>query len=341
MHVINFNQFVSLHKPQVTGEIRQAIEDFKVVENLGFTPSGEGSHLWLYIEKQDLNTVNVAQQLAQYFSVRIADIGYSGLKDKRAITQQWFSVPGSAETTDLASLDNQKLRVLKSLKHHSKLKRGTHKSNSFELVIRKILGETATLNQVLDQIALSGVPNYFGPQRFGNNSHNVEQALKLFAGQIKPDRTARSMYLSAARSYLYNLILAQRIAQGTWDTALVGDAMSLAGSNSYFLCEEIDSEIIRRLAEQDIHPSGAMWGKGELVTTGAVASLEQSVIDQNVLLADGLCKQGLKQSRRALRLIAQDLAYHWEGNSTLTLNFTLPKGAFATSLLREVVKLEP
>jgi len=325
--------------PPVSGVLRLQPEDFFVDEVLGFDPDGEGEHVLLQIEKRNTNTQWLAVQLAQYAGIPKRDVSYAGLKDRHAVTRQWFSL-GLAGTTepDWSNLNIDNVRVLHHARHRRKLRRGTLQGNHFQLFIRELQGDLAALETRLLRIAQQGVPNYFGEQRFGHNGANLQQAMAMFQGKRIKDRHKRSLYLSAARSFLFNELLSQRVAAGDWNQAIGGDVMLLAGTNSYFVPEANDANIQQRLASFDIHPSGCLWGKGETPAQAEAAELERTLAEAHPVLCRGLEQAGLKQERRALRLPVAEL--QWEVDAPkqlLELRFYLPAGTYATTVLREVL----
>jgi tRNA pseudouridine13 synthase len=189
----------------------------------------------------------------------------------------------------------------------------------------------------LKTISAQGVPNYYGEQRFGHDQNNLTFANQLFAGELKKlSRHKRGIYLSAARSYLFNMVLAKRIADGTWDRAIPGDCMLLDGSRSHFSVEEIDAEIEQRIQEMDIHPTGPLWGKGKQSVSLDVAELEDAIMDQHPEWTQGLIRFGLSYERRALRSRVIDLKWDWPDEDDLELSFGLYPGGYATSVLREI-----
>ena len=325
--------------PPVSGVLRTQPEDFFVDEVLGFEPDGEGEHVLLQVEKRNTNTQWLANQLARFAGIPKRDVSYAGLKDRHAVTRQWFSLGlAGAVEPDWDSLNIDNVRVLKHARHRRKLRRGTLQGNRFQLVIRNLQGDLATLEPRLQHIAQQGVPNYFGEQRFGHHGANLEQAVAMFQGKRIKDRHKRSLYLSAARSYLFNELLSQRVARGDWNHAIPGDVMLLAGSNSYFVPEVNDAAIQQRLASFDIHPSGCLWGKGDTPAQAEAADLERTLAETHPVLCRGLEQAGLKQERRALRLPVAEL--EWEVDAPkqlLELRFFLPAGAYATTVLREVL----
>ncbi len=324
--------------PVLAARIRATPEDFFVGEIDGFTAHGEGEHLLLTLEKRGLTTAAVAKLLAQWAGVADMAIGYAGLKDRHAVTRQRFSVHLPRRIApDVALLESDLMRVLESAWHNRKLPRGALAGNRFRLVLREVEGEREAIEARLAQIASRGLPNWFGEQRFGRAGDNVAAALSMFAGR-RVQRDQRSMLLSAARSELFNRVLAARVRDGSWDRGMEGEVWILAGTRSVFGPEPFDEKLEARLACFDIHPSGALWGAGELRTTGACADLEGAALqpDQGDVLCRGLEDAGLKQERRALRLVAADLAWEWGDADSLTLGFSLPPGSYATAVLQEL-----
>jgi tRNA pseudouridine13 synthase len=315
-------------------------EDFRVVEVLGFEPSGDGPHRLLRVEKRGCNTGWVAGQLARQLGVRGADVGYSGLKDRNAVTEQWFSVPASGPgRLDPDALAAAGIVVLADRPHGRKLRRGVHRANEFRLVLRDVRGDRTTIDDRLAAIAREGVPNAFGPQRFGRGGRNLELAQALAQGR-RLRRRDRGFALSAARSLIFNALLARRVADGSWQRLLPGDRAGLAGSRSHFAVEEIDIELQTRLATHDVHPTGPLWGRGELPGAGAPAALEREV-GRSLAPLDTLLEQaGLSQERRALRLSVEGLTWSWQAGA-LTLGFTLVAGGFATAVLGALAGIRP
>lgn len=322
--------------PPLTGRLRAEPADFEVEEEYGFEPSGRGEHAFLIVEKSGANTEWVARQLAAAAGVAPLAVGYSGLKDRHALTRQAFTVqlPGRADP-DWSALAIPGVTVLSAARHDRKLKRGAHRGNRFRIRLRDVRGDRAAGEARLAAIGARGVPNYFGEQRFGTDRRNLVLAESLFAGRRLP-REPRAFALSAARSELFNAVLAERVARDHWDRALDGEVWMLAGSNAIFGPEPWNEDLARRLAAFDIDPTGPLWGAGEPRSTGAVRALESAAVEALASLARGLEREGLAQQRRALRLRPEDLEWQWEGEDRLRLDFRLPAGAFATVVLREV-----
>jgi tRNA pseudouridine13 synthase len=360
----------------MTPPIKQALykakpEDFVVNERLEVDFTGEGEHLWLHIKKSGINTAYLAKLLSEWADIPLRDVGYSGLKDRQALTTQWFSLrlpKKQKPDSDFAPVDikeHETVKIIAEHWHNKKLNRGTHNANQFVITLRDIefakdqtLGDKSSVEQHLQTISETGVPNYFGPQRFGFGGNNIREALNLFARPLKSTSSAKkknkrksavreqnSMELSAARSLIFNQILAARVQDGSWNTGLNGEVFNLNGSGSIFASEHMDETLQARLASGDIHPTAVMWGTGNNKVAGEAAELENTVVQQDALLAalaTGLEQREVKAQRRALRLPVEDLSWRWadeqDGEQTLVLSFTLTTGSFATSVLASVVE---
>jgi len=319
------------------GRLRLRWEDFQVDEELGFEPDGEGEHGLLLIRKSGLNTEDLVRRVARHAGVRPLDVGYSGLKDRNAVTTQWLSVglAGRPEP-DWSGLDDERVQVLRVERHRRKLKRGTARGNRFHIRLGEAAGDRAAAEQCLQAMAEQGVPDYFGEQRFGRDAGNLEQAGALFRGERKGLRPhLRGLYLSAVRAQIFNEVLAERVRAGTWERPQPGDLLQLAGRRAWFAAPQVDAELEARAARQDIHPTGPLWGAGEPEAGGAVAELERAVAARFPDWCRGLEQFGLRQERRALRMPVAGLTWAWDG-ADLELAFRLPAGCFATALLREL-----
>ena len=322
----------------LTGVLRVQPEDFQVIEQLGYGADGDGEHVLLTVRKRGLTTQQVAEMLARHAGVKPLAVGYAGMKDRHAVTEQAFSVqlPGRAEP-DWQALAGDELQVLAHAPHRRKLKRGALRGNRFVIVLREVAGDHARAETVLEAIRTDGVPNYFGEQRFGRDGDNVEQARAMFAGR-RVRRKQRGILLSAARSQIFNTLLDERVREQNWNLAIDGEVFCLAGSRSWFGPEEPSAALSTRLEQGDIHPSGPLWGRGELASAGRAAGLEQAVADRYPELVAGLVEAGMDQDRRALRLLPQDMEWRWLADDAIELRFELPAGAYATTVLRELAR---
>ena len=327
------------HGAQVlAARIRTSPEDFFVEELPAFEASGAGEHLLLTIEKRGLNTTFAAKRIAAWAGADESAIGQAGMKDRHAVTRQRFSVwLPKRSAPDIEALQSDDLRVLDHAWHARKLPRGALAGNRFVLVLRDVDGERAAIESRLQAIAAQGVPSYFGEQRFGRGGNNVQQAVAMFAGR-RVKREERSMLLSAARSELFNRVLAARVEAGTWHSAFDGEVWMLDGSRSVFGPEAFTDELRARLDAFDIHPTGPLWGEGELRSDDVAREFELAVLagDTAARIREGLERAGLKQERRALRLRPSDLAWTWRDDDALEVRFALPPGCYATTILREL-----
>ena len=287
------------------GALRVALEDFEVTETLAFEPSGAGEHLYLLIAKRGLTTRAVQEALAAAADVVPVDVSYAGMKDKHAVARQWFSVRRPRQET-FAGVEGW--TVLDAAWHEKKLRRGELQANRFRIRIRDVSGPVAVN---LERVVRDGAPNYFGPQRFGTDGGNVARAVAwLDAGRPAVSRFARGLHLSSLRSFVFNEVLAARVANGTWRVPLSGEAL-------------IDGSA-----------SGPLWGRGRLPTTGAAGGLEAAVAARHEAITGALEHVGLRHERRPLGVTAHGLSWCADERG-LVLEFSLPPGAYATSVLRE------
>lgn len=334
--------------PRATGEVlgtavlKAVAEDFQVDEVLDIPLSGQGEHLWLWVEKRDLNTEEAARRLARAAGVPVRAISYAGLKDRQALTRQWFSLhlPGKADP-DLSRAEDQTLRILRQTRHQRKLQRGAHAANGFTLRLTALQADRQALDARLQRLKVEGVPNYFGAQRFGFAGGNVHDALDWAQRQALPEqRNVRSRLLSAARSYLFNQVLAARVADGSWQQAQVGDLLAFTDSRSFFMAGEAECAD-PRLEILDLHPTGPLWGTAETPAAGAGAALERATAQAHDALCQWLARAGMDHERRILRLPIGRLTWHYPEPDILQLEFVLPAGCFATVVVRELVDLVP
>lgn len=327
-------------EPPLAARMRVTEEDFVVEEILGYAATGDGEHVLLNVQKRGATTDWVARELARFAGVAPLAVGYAGLKDRHAVTTQTFSVQlaGKPEP-DWSRFPHAEVAVLSSTRHQRKLKRGALAGNRFTLVLRDVQGDHAAAEQRLAAIAARGVPNYFGAQRFGRGGANVERAKAMFAGK-RVDRATRSILLSAARSQIFNEVLAARVVDACWDQPLDGEIWSLSGSRSWFGPEPWTDTLAKRLASGDIHPSGPLWGQGETPASAAAGVLERRCAQAEPELVRGLLDARMDQDRRALRLLPGELTWRWPDGASLQLAFTLAPGAYATVVIRELARVD-
>lgn len=325
--------------PKSRGQIKTAPLDFCVEENLGFELTGTGEHLFLNIEKTQLNTEEMANILAQKVGLPLKAISYAGMKDKFARTTQWFSLhlPGMPDP-ELAWLDTENYRLLKSSRHNKKLKIGALKENHFIIKVCNFDHDEKDLLLRIEQIKAHGVPNYFGLQRFGHNGNNLQRARAILLENKKTrDRHLRGIYYSAARSFLFNEILSHRVGHGHWNRPLDGDLMMLVGSHSVFPVDSIDEGILQRIKDHDISPTAPLWGKGNDLLRDKALAIQKEALEGLEDWCLALERHKLERSYRPLILFPEKLVYK-DGVFT----FTLPAGGYATMVLRELlVPMDP
>jgi len=324
--------------PRPEGRYRAAPEEFRVTEHLPFEPEGEGNHFLLRVTKQGANTLHVAKDLARAAGCRPRDVGYAGLKDRHAVVVQHFTVPAQDVAGDPTAWSGNGWWVEGAWRARRKLKQGALAGNGFRLLLRVAPEDRAAVGAGLEAVGERGVPNYFGPQRFGREGGNLAGARRLFAGETVKDRKLRGLYLSAARSYLFNRVLAARVAAGTWDRLLPGEYAMLDGTNSGFQVPDPAAEEPRR-AIGDLHPSGPLPGTPGIGPTGEAAALEQQVLADEEELVAGLQALKVQADRRPLRVRVEEAV--WESAPEgVWVDFFLPAGAFATAVVRELIEPE-
>ena len=347
-------------EPTARGMLKQQFADFKVSEELGFEMVGNGEHLFLYIKKQNLSTIEVARKIAAVAEARIAMVGYAGMKDKKAECTQWFSVPlqkekGAVKENEnqsiISRLEDENIKIISTVRNNRKLKIGSHKRNLFDITLRNCLEGREEFDANLDKIKQFGVPNYYGFQRFGRELSNLKQVDKLIHDpQTNTKRRQKSfkkgMLISAARAYVFNQVLSSRITNNNWSQFVAGDVINLDGTARNFIVEEgaWDATLQKRLENFDIHLTGPLLGKvdskDKYISSGKAADIEKAEVDKYPKILEYLQKIGAKSSRRPLRFLPEELRWAWLDDCTLNLSFALSPGAYATSLLREVCKTD-
>lgn len=325
-------------EPQASAVLKQQPEHFIVSEQLSFTPSGTGEHFLVCIRKKGENTKYVANELAKACGVSSREVSWAGLKDRHAITEQWFSVhlPGKPDP-DLSQFIAEHPGVeaiVATARHHQKLRPGDLIANDFSLLVTEIDGDKAQIEQRLEDIKQRGFANYFGNQRFGNEGNNLVEARKWGERRYRlKDKSKRSFYLSAARSQLFNLVLSERILHNQL-APMLGDLL-VNSDDKLSLVEDLS--LAAQQCAQGYQVSGPMTGDNALPTKADAQQLEQQVIDTEPYLLAIIRDNRMQHERRALLVQPQNLNWQWE-NQDLRVNFALPAGAFATALMREVIK---
>ncbi|MGS2719083.1 tRNA pseudouridine(13) synthase TruD [Paraglaciecola aestuariivivens] len=329
----------------ISAQLKSSPQDFKVTEQLGYHPIGEGEHIYLWVQKIGLNTAYLAEQIAKFTRLPLRSVTYAGRKDKHAQTQQWFSVhcPGKKDF-DWSAFNLPGAEIIKAVRHNKKLRTGVLKGNRFEITLRDLQGspkQLAELDQRLQLIKQLGVPNYYGQQRFGDTKYdtrggNLVLAEKMLMGEEIRNRNKRSMAISALRSWFFNQCVHSRIQAECFSTPMLGEVLQLAGSQSFFCMTEQHPSIMQRLAERDIFLTAPLWGQGQLASQLDALNFENNLATSHGQITQSLVKLGLKQERRAIQLFANELEWT-RTDDTLNLCFSLPAGTFATSVIRELV----
>ena len=304
---------------ETSADFRTQSEDFFVDEQLGFELSGNGEHLCLHIEKRNQNTIKVAKQLAELAGIKQMDVGYCGLKDKHAVTRQWFSLYLGQRELDWQSIQLQDCTILSTARHDKKLRRGIHARNAFRIRLRNVQADSALLSRRWKDIGEQGVPNYFGEQRFGYGGSNLQQAEALIDVHARIWRERKNQFaVSAVRSYLFNHVLADRVRTDEWRHVINGDP---------------------QIADLPLVATGPLWGRGRSLSVETLAEREKILLQPYALFCEKLEHLGLQQERRALLLQPTDVSVQREENDWV-LGFSLPPGTYATSVLREFLQLK-
>jgi tRNA pseudouridine13 synthase len=321
--------------PLGSGDIRSVAADFVVTETLSFEPSGSGEHLLLRVRKTGHNTRWVAKRLADVAAIPYRSVSYAGMKDRHAVTEQWFGLhlAGRADP-DFAELPDG-IEVTAMCRHHRKLRQGQLIANKFDITIRNCeIGNKDATEQRLRTLASSGVPNYFGPQRFGRDTGNLDLLVRKNAlNQL--NRETRSFALSALRGALFNGYLSLRVERGDWQSILTGEVAVSAGP--------------RRPAETGVshpdqvrHASGLLWGEGSLASTDVARELESTYFARFPALTALLESAGSKAARRVLSSALENMNWSWGEDAdmdTLNVCFDLGPGSYATVALRELLTI--
>lgn len=330
-------------QPTASGVLKANAEDFVVIEDLGYAPDGDGEQLLVRIRKTGCNTRFVAEALAKFAGIHPRDVSFAGMKDRHAVTEQWFClrIPGKV-TPDLSTFELSGVQVLESARHRRKLRTGALQGNAFTLILRQI-SDRAAVEQRLQRIDAGGVPNYFGSQRFGHEGNNLTMAQRWAADEIKVrERNKRSFILSAARSAMFNQVVSDRLAQqGSLGKVLAGDALQLTGRGSWFVAEAAELESLQqRVDNNELRVTAPLPGSGEWGTREDALAFEQNSLASEAALIALMDRERVDAARRAMLVIPRDLRWEWQDDATLEMNFWLPAGSFATSVVRELLQTQ-
>jgi tRNA pseudouridine13 synthase len=332
---------VRLNPKRTQAQFKLHPEDFVVTERLDVADDGEGEHQWLWIRKRGANTQFVARQLARFADTSPKNVSYAGLKDRNAVTEQWFSVqlPGQ-EPLDWQQLNNEEFQVLKVIRRQKKLKLGLHEANQFKIRLRDVV-DKGLFEQNWNSLVTDGTLNYFGPQRFGHYQNNLTRGfewLRAGGSNKRVKKPEQSRLLSSVRSFLFNQIASSRYQQYGFET-LAGDCVMLSGSQSVFHVEQWDDELKQRLTTGDIQLTAGQpgWVSKPLIS-GEAEQFETDCVSPWADIIDCLASKKVKASRRAMRLKPTDPELCWDGSDAV-IYFELPKGSFATACISELIDL--
>src|SRR4051812_43279750 len=254
------------------GRLKSAAEDFEVEEIPAYLPSGSGEFLYLWIEKRDVGAEYFTRQIAKRLEIPVGEVGTAGLKDRRAVTRQWVSVPGNLEER-LASIDGDAIRVLQVSRHGNKLRSGHLHGNRFRILVRDVKATAenqSLLAALIERLITQGLPNYYGEQRFGRDGETLQLGVSLLAGEGNKVRNSflKKLALSAVQSALFNHYLGQRLMDGFYRTVLDGDVMAKIPFGGMFVAQDVPAEQAR-FARREIVPAGPIFGRTNCPAAGA------------------------------------------------------------------------
>lgn len=324
--------------PKQTALLKAECADFIVKEELGYDMSGDGEFVAVRVRKIDNNTIFVGEKLAAFCGVSARNMSYAGLKDRKAITEQWFCIqmPGKP-TPDFSQFQMDGVEILEVTRHNRKIRTGSLDGNHFEILLRNAT-ENDELKVRLEIVKHLGFPNYFTEQRFGRDGHNLTEAMRWATGEIKvKDRKKRSFYLSAARSEVFNLVVSERVKLGLATQILPNDILQLKGTHSWFKADQNEdlNALQVRLENRDILLTAPLIGETEQNSN----DIENQIVAQHHALHDLMKQERLKPARRPLLMQAENFSWQFEP-AGLRLKFYLPAGSYATALVRELVNLQ-
>ena len=330
------------------GQLRASAEDFEVEEVPAYLPAGAGDHLYLWVQKRDCAAPVLLSTLSRALQVGERDIGIAGAKDAAAVTRQWVSVPRAAEARLQAeqtqgALASAGIEVLETRLHGNKLRTGHLRGNRFVLTVRGVDVARAqeALQPMLASLQERGMPNFYGPQRFGRDAQNVARGLSWLSGRREGPRRGveRRFLCSAVQSALFNAYLAARLADQTLSRVLEGELLQVVRSGGPFWSEDVVAEQARYDAHEVV-PSGPMFGPQMRQPKGEAALRERAVLETAGLDAAAFARAGklMAGTRRALVVWPEELQGQLDAQAaTLTLRFVLPPGSYATVLTGELL----
>ena len=332
---------VTASLPGIGGRIKVREEDFEVEEVPAYQPSGQGEFLYLWLEKRDMGAEYFARQVARRLDLMPGEVGTAGLKDRRAVTRQWVSVPATCEA-NLPRLEGDGIRVLETSRHTNKLKPGHLHGNRFRILVRNVDPDAEQrLPALVEAVRRSGLPNFYGAQRFGRDGETFRIGMDLLNGQARRVGSfLRKFALSAVQSALFNVCVARRLEDGLLQRVLAGDVMARWPFGGLFVAEDLPREQAR-LEAREIIPAGPMFGKKLFAARDEAARRESVVLEQAGLGPGAFAGFGklLGGTRRYVYVWLEDLSATVEPEG-VRLTVTLPAGSYATVLIRELTHSE-
>jgi tRNA pseudouridine13 synthase len=329
--------YLTNNLPGIGGLIKERPEDFMVEEVPLYEFSGEGGFVFLLLEKTDLSNLDLVNLMRKHLDLKDHEVGVAGWKDKRAITRQWISIPREKARKDrLVSLGSEGIKVLQEQVHSNKLRTGHLLGNRFSILIQQTHSDAeARAEAIIQRLQTHGLPNFYGPQRFGTGGANLEKGLALLLGQYRVRSVRkRKLLMSAYSSLLFNLTLKERMEQDLFAKLLHGDIAKKHDTGGIFLVSDPEKEQ-PRADRLEISGTGPIWGKKMKRAKEAAGALEEKILSTQGLVPDVFHKQ--PGSRRSLRVVLRDVTLQQEPDG-LRLAFFLPKGSYATVLLDEIMK---
>lgn len=341
--------YISSHLSGIGGQLRSSPDHFLVEEVPLYDPIGEGQHLYVNLTKQEITTRDVQKKLAAIFKIASDDVSFAGMKDKYARTTQTFSI--NIAHIEGVLLENAAAHIEAALPvtvhwaklHRNKLKVGHLLGNRFSIrVVEPSLPVDEALERartIVEVIRQHGLPNFYGPQRLGRQGSNVVRGFELISGRLKmKDRWLRDLLRTSVQSYLCNRYLAERVERNLFDQVILGDVAKKYDTGGLFEVEDVAAEQ-PRYERQEISFTAPIYGPKMWITTGDAGALEESVLAESGLTLEDMHKAHLTGTRRMGRLILNDLQVQPYENG-IDVSFFLPKGAFATTVLREIMKVD-
>ena len=332
--------YISPEDPGIGGLLKAEAEYFVVEEIPLYEPEGEGEHVYVRLAREGWTTRDIHKSLVKLFGLRAVDVGYAGLKDKQARVTQTFSL--ALRGTDVATAAQRiqealPFEVVWARRHKNKLKSGHLLGNRFRILVAEPhedgLSRTAAIRRTLEQ---GGIPNFYGTQRFGTRGRNEQKGREALMGKGPRDRWIRRLLLSSYQSALFNAWLVERIRKGWFETLLPGDVAKKTDTGGLFEVQDTAAES-ERFQEGRITYTGPIYGAKMRWATGMPGDLEQEVLASRGISVEALSRARLKGSRRAARLFVHDLKIHGTPKG-ICFTFSLPKGSYATILMREFMK---